>query len=440
MPTPACWSATSTSCERGASRWLTRRYGRIRDPRGTARAYLVQPLVPHEQHLNVVLAGAEESRARDLLEAVVENVHCCTDETVGFDAQAANWWVEDDGLGYFDVSTPLLRDHDGRELLDVSLFLSVYPLVARPVLARIAPGVMAQYHDPRTVLLDFASNLHKEGLERWRPAAARARRTGVSSVRSQPRGAPLLPPGQAAVAAHAAAAARRPRLAASCAPPAVPLPAATALPLRPPKTSQGALPMTTTHTTDLPTTNAEAFDLIASTSRPTRRPRTRPSASTSCRAGARASACGTSRAATTSTAQLGRRVQLRTPPGLRRRGADHARSPSTTWAIGCCRPRAARAAPRRWHACCREPLRYSFFTASGAEAVEVACKLARSVTGRAGFVCAEHGYHGHVGFSLAMDDPPLSDRYRPLTPGIARVPFGDVQAADRAIVSATPPP
>ncbi|MGZ6620529.1 MAG: class-III pyridoxal-phosphate-dependent aminotransferase [Gaiellaceae bacterium] len=80
-----------------------------------------------------------------------------------------------------------------------------------------------------------------------------------------------------------------------------------------------------------------------------------------------------------------------------------------------------------------EPLRYSFFTASGAEAVEVACKLARSITTRPGFVCADHGYHGHVGFSLAMDDPPLSDRYQPLTPGITRIPFGDVQAADRAV-------
>ncbi|MGZ6622548.1 MAG: class-III pyridoxal-phosphate-dependent aminotransferase [Solirubrobacteraceae bacterium] len=84
-----------------------------------------------------------------------------------------------------------------------------------------------------------------------------------------------------------------------------------------------------------------------------------------------------------------------------------------------------------------QPLRYSFFTASGAEAVEVACKLARSVTSRPGFVCAEHGYHGHVGFSLAMDDPPLSDRFQPLTPGIARIPFGDVQGADRAIDSGT---
>jgi acetylornithine/succinyldiaminopimelate/putrescine aminotransferase len=84
-----------------------------------------------------------------------------------------------------------------------------------------------------------------------------------------------------------------------------------------------------------------------------------------------------------------------------------------------------------------EPLRYSFFTASGAEAVEVACKLARSVTGRTEFVCAEHGYHGHVGFSLAMDDPPLSDRYRPLTPGIVRVPFDDAHALEQAIGDGT---
>lgn len=80
-----------------------------------------------------------------------------------------------------------------------------------------------------------------------------------------------------------------------------------------------------------------------------------------------------------------------------------------------------------------EPLRYTFFTASGAEAVEVACKLARSVSGRSRLVCAEHGYHGHVGFSLAMDDPNLSDRYRPLTPGIVRVPFGDNAALREAI-------
>jgi len=143
-------------------------------PRGSVRAYLVQPLVPRERHLNVILQHAEEARVGELLEVVVENVHRCTDEVVGFDAQAANWWVEDGELGYFDISTPMLRDREGREQLDVALFLSVYPWITRPVLARIAPGVMAQYHDARTVLLDFASNLHKEGLDRCVPALLHA--------------------------------------------------------------------------------------------------------------------------------------------------------------------------------------------------------------------------------------------------------------------------
>jgi Family of unknown function (DUF6206) len=137
---------------------------------GGIRAYLVQPLVARDLHLNIILGGVEEARARELLEGVVENVYRCVDDEVGFDAQAANWWVEGGRLGYFDISTPMLRDPDGREQLDVSLFLSVYPWLTRPVLARIAPGVMAQYHDPRIVLLDFASNLHKEGLDRHVPA------------------------------------------------------------------------------------------------------------------------------------------------------------------------------------------------------------------------------------------------------------------------------
>jgi acetylornithine/succinyldiaminopimelate/putrescine aminotransferase len=78
-------------------------------------------------------------------------------------------------------------------------------------------------------------------------------------------------------------------------------------------------------------------------------------------------------------------------------------------------------------------LRYTFFTPSGAEAVEVACKLARGVTGRPKVVSAEHGYHGHVGFSLAMDEDEYSRWFRPLVPGIEKVPFGDVAAIERAV-------
>jgi putrescine aminotransferase len=82
-------------------------------------------------------------------------------------------------------------------------------------------------------------------------------------------------------------------------------------------------------------------------------------------------------------------------------------------------------------------LRYSFFTPGGAEAIEVACKLARGVTGRSGFVAAEHGYHGHIGFSLAMDEARDTHWFAPLVPGIVKVPFGDSDAVDRVVTEET---
>jgi putrescine aminotransferase len=78
-------------------------------------------------------------------------------------------------------------------------------------------------------------------------------------------------------------------------------------------------------------------------------------------------------------------------------------------------------------------LHFTFFTPGGGEAVEVACKLARATTGRTGIVSAEHGYHGHVGFALAMDEERDSQWFAPLVPGITKVPFGDVAAVERAV-------
>jgi putrescine aminotransferase len=82
-------------------------------------------------------------------------------------------------------------------------------------------------------------------------------------------------------------------------------------------------------------------------------------------------------------------------------------------------------------------LTYTFFTPGGGEAVEVACKLARAVTGRAGIVAAEHGYHGHVGFALAMDEERDTKWFRPLVPGVTKVPFGDIAAVERVVNEGT---
>ena len=121
----------------------------------------------------------------------------------------------------------------GRDLLDLDLFLSIYPWAMRPALARIAHGVMAQYHDPRTVLVDVASNLIKERHERWLPALLEAANAARLAGHHRTRGASLLRPRPPPVAADAAASPRRPRLAAPRAPASLPVPAAAAVPLRP---------------------------------------------------------------------------------------------------------------------------------------------------------------------------------------------------------------
>jgi len=78
-------------------------------------------------------------------------------------------------------------------------------------------------------------------------------------------------------------------------------------------------------------------------------------------------------------------------------------------------------------------IRYTFFTASGGEAVDVALKLARGYTGRHKVVSAEKGYHGHTGFALSAGDPYFTRHFEPLVPGFSRVPFGDVDALGRAV-------
>jgi acetylornithine/succinyldiaminopimelate/putrescine aminotransferase len=82
-------------------------------------------------------------------------------------------------------------------------------------------------------------------------------------------------------------------------------------------------------------------------------------------------------------------------------------------------------------------LRYMFFTPGGGEAVEVACKLARGVTGRTGIVSAEHGFHGQVGFGLAMDEERDTHWFAPLVPGIVKVPFGDAPSVEQAVTDET---
>lgn len=85
-----------------------------------------------------------------------------------------------------------------------------------------------------------------------------------------------------------------------------------------------------------------------------------------------------------------------------------------------------------------EGLQYVFFSNSGAEAVEAALKFARVATGRPHFVSAQGSYHGKTLGALAVTG---REKYRtpfePLMPGVAFVPFNDLDALQQAVTEQT---
>jgi ornithine--oxo-acid transaminase len=74
------------------------------------------------------------------------------------------------------------------------------------------------------------------------------------------------------------------------------------------------------------------------------------------------------------------------------------------------------------------------FTSSGAESVEAAIKLGRAATRRPRVVSAEHGFHGlTLGALSANASPEFTDRFGPLLPGFARVPWNDLEMLEREL-------
>jgi ornithine--oxo-acid transaminase len=71
---------------------------------------------------------------------------------------------------------------------------------------------------------------------------------------------------------------------------------------------------------------------------------------------------------------------------------------------------------------------------SGTEAVEAAIKIARAATGRARILYAEHAFHGLTLGSLSLNgDAIFREGFGPLLPACEPVPFGDLDALERAL-------
>jgi ornithine--oxo-acid transaminase len=76
----------------------------------------------------------------------------------------------------------------------------------------------------------------------------------------------------------------------------------------------------------------------------------------------------------------------------------------------------------------------ALFTNSGTESVEAAIKLGRAATKRQRVVCVEHAFHGLTLGSLSVNgEAAFTDRFGPYLPGIARVPFDDLDALEQEL-------
>ena len=119
-------------------------------------------------------------------------------------------------------------------------------------------------------------------------------------------------------------------------------------------------------------------------------------------------------------------------PVIARAVADFLASDSPSWFPSRVNPYAGSLARRL----CERAAVYSnvYFANSGSEAVEAALKLARAVTRRPRVLSLEGAYHGcTMGSCGLMAKGVFRDPFEPHVPGLGALPFGDVDALERAL-------
>jgi len=136
----------------------------------TATSTIDQPI--EDRLLAEHLRGADPDEAAAIARRLVSVIANAIDSRLGLDAQISNWALDtDDGFVYIDVTTPLIRDEAGDEMLDTDLFLASLPAFLRPGVRRfLLPEILGHYYDARAALLDLIGNLKKERLDNAIPA------------------------------------------------------------------------------------------------------------------------------------------------------------------------------------------------------------------------------------------------------------------------------
>jgi hypothetical protein len=139
---------------------------------GTWSGYLVQPRVSAERLLPEYLRSVGATEAVACLVTFALHLQAVVSPNFGLDGDITNWSVDPSGvLLLLDFSTPLLRDDQGRALLDLNLFLASIPRALRaPVRRFVVPRLVSKFFDRRRLLIDILSGFYSEQLAHLLPA------------------------------------------------------------------------------------------------------------------------------------------------------------------------------------------------------------------------------------------------------------------------------
>jgi hypothetical protein len=133
---------------------------------GRIAVWCLQPLLERRAIASRWLRQATAGETERLVAQISDLVLATVTPRLGLDGQLSNWAMDGGGhLYYFDVTTPMMRDDEGREALDTELFLASLPWALRGLVRRFLLGsVLDKYYRPREVLRDLLANLIKEGI------------------------------------------------------------------------------------------------------------------------------------------------------------------------------------------------------------------------------------------------------------------------------------
>ncbi len=137
----------------------------VESPNGAYTVYSVQPALPADRLGPAYFRSLTADEAVQATRLIWERIAQATSPTLAPDGQLANWVFLDSGVEYLDVSTPFMRDEQGRELLNWRHYAKTVPFYIRWYFMREVPKVMDKYHTLRGQLLDYVGNLIKEDLD-----------------------------------------------------------------------------------------------------------------------------------------------------------------------------------------------------------------------------------------------------------------------------------